>query len=282
MESMKLAAVIVLYNPNEENLKKASKISNKVDRIYLVDNTDDDVIRFSNDNKIIYIKNKENLGMANALNMGAKRALDEKFKWLLTLDQDSDITCNIIKKMKNYLNSNDTSKIGLISPYHKLKYGNVAPKGKIEKVTEVMTSGNIINLDAYEKVGGFKDWLFIDCVDIEYCLNLNTNGYDVIRMNDVQMKHNLGNITVKKFLNKEIVCSNHNAIRRYYMTRNAFYVNDLYKKMYPEYCKFLIGCQKGQVKRVIFCEKNKMSKLKMIFKGYRDYKKGIKGKYNDK
>ena len=282
MKTLKLAAVIVLYYPSVDNLKKVNKILDVVDKIYVVDNTDDYIIRFYSDKKILYIKNKENLGIASALNIGASNAIKDGFNWLLTLDQDSDINNSIITKMKEYLTTADCSKLGLISPYHKLKYGNIVPNGRIEKVIEVMTSGNIINLDAYEKIGGFKDWLFIDCVDIEYCLNLNLNGFDVIRLNYVKMKHNLGNMTVKHIFGKKIICSNHSAIRRYYMTRNSLYVSDLYNDKYPKYCKFLINCQKGQVKRVLFCEKNKLSKLLMIFKGYRDYKKKIVGKYKSK
>ena len=88
----------------------------------------------------------------------------------------------------------------------------------------------------------------------------------------------LGNLVVHKLFGKEYPCYNHNPIRRYYIVRNNLYINSLYKNLYPEYCKRLLRIQKGQVKRIIVFEKNKFQKLRMMYKGYRDYKKGIKGK----
>jgi GT2 family glycosyltransferase len=65
-----------------------------------------------------------------------------------------------------------------------------------------MTSGNIVNLDAYEKVGGWKDWMFIDCVDTDFCMNLHKHGYKVLRLNKVIMEHHLGDRTFPKLFGK--------------------------------------------------------------------------------
>ena len=81
-----------------------------------------------------------------------------------------------------------------------------------------------------------------------------------------------------KLFGKEYPCYNHNPIRRYYIVRNNLYINDMYKDLYPEYCAWLLRVQKGQVKRIIAFEKNKFKKLRMMYKGYKDHKKGIKGK----
>ena len=83
---MKLAAVIVFYNPSENNIKNISKIISSVERLYIVDNSDDDIIRYKETDKIKYIKLYENKGIAYALNKGAKEAIKENYKWLLTLD----------------------------------------------------------------------------------------------------------------------------------------------------------------------------------------------------
>ena len=62
------------------------------------------------------------------------------------------------------------------------------------------------------------------------------------------------------------------------MVRNNLYVRDMYHDIFPEYTDWLIGVQKGQAKRVFMFEKNKFKKLRYMYKGYKDYKKGIKGK----
>ena len=275
---MKLAAVVVFYNPSDNNIKQLDKYLKSVDKIYVVDNSDDKLQRVESTDKIEYIKLNENKGIAFALNEGARHAIKDKFKYLLTMDQDSKITSKIVDDMKDYINNNDMKDVGLISPYQDIDSKDDVKNGDVEDMTEVMTSGNIINLDAYKKIGGFKDWLFIDCVDTDYCMNLHKNGYKVLRLNNVIMKHELGNLVVHKLFGKEYPCYNHNPIRRYYIVRNNLYINDMYKDLYPDYCAWLIRVQKGQVKRIIAFEKNKLKKLKMMYKGYKDYKKGIKGK----
>lgn len=277
---MKLAAVVVFYNPSEKNIKQLEKYLDSVDKIYVVDNSDDRINRIDSSKKIEYIKLNENKGIAYALNEGAKHAIDDKFKYLLTMDQDSKVTSKIVNDMKDYIINNDMKDVGLISPYQDIDSKDDLKNGDVEDMVEVMTSGNIINLDAYKKIGGFKDWLFIDCVDTDYCMNLHKNGYKVLRLNNVVMKHELGNLVVHKLFGKEYPCYNHNAIRRYYIVRNNLYINKMYKNLYPEYCAWLLRVQKGQVKRIIVFEKDKFNKLKMMYKGYKDFKKNIKGKIN--
>ena len=276
---MKLAAVVVFYNPSKNNIDNINKYIDSVDKLYVVDNSDDNEPRIKNTDKIEYIKLNENLGIAKALNVGAEAAIKEKYKYLLTLDQDSKMTSEIVDKMKDFLKNTKEKNIGLISPYQDIDSKEDKLTGEYEDMIEVMTSGNIINLDIYKKIGGFKDWLFIDCVDTDYCMNLHKNGYKVLRLNKIVMKHELGNLVVHKLFNKEYPCYNHNPMRRYYIVRNNLYINNMYKDLFPDYCAWLIRVQKGQVKRIIMFEKNKIKKLKMMYKGYKDFKNGIKGKF---
>ena len=274
---MNLAAVVVFYNPSDANIQNIKKYEQSVDQLFIVDNSDDDITRYQDTKKIKYIKLHENKGIAYALNKGAKEAIAQGFNWLLTLDQDSQITKEIIENLKKYLETHDTKKIGLISPYHDIQTEEEI-KGDEEEMIEVMTSGNIINLEAYQKIGGFKDWLFIDCVDTEYCMNLNIHGYKVLRLNKIKMKHQLGNLKIHTLFGKKYPCYNHGPIRRYYIVRNNLYINQMYHEKYPDYCEHLLRVQKGQVKRILAFEKEKRKKLTMMYRGYKDFKKGIKGK----
>ena len=275
---MKVAGVVVFYNPSKENIDNIDKYIDSIDKLYVVDNSDDDIIRIDSTKKIEYLKLNSNKGIAYALNVGAQKAIDGGYEFLLTMDQDSKVTSEIVNGMKDYLSKHDTKKIGLVSPYQDIDAKEDKSNKKVEDMIEVMTSGNIINLNAYKEIGGFKDWLFIDCVDTDYCMNLHKHGYKVLRLNYIIMKHELGNLVVHKLFGKEYPCYNHNPMRRYYIVRNNLYINDMYKDLYPDYCAWLLRVQKGQVKRIIAFEKNKFKKLRMMFRGYRDYKKGIKGK----
>lgn len=275
---MKIAAVVVFYNPSDKNIKNIDNYIEVIDKLYVVDNSEDDEIKMKSNKKIEYVKLGENKGIAYALNVGAKKAIEDGYNYLLTLDQDSKMNKKIIEEMISFLKSTKEKNIGLISPYQDIDSKEDVLNGDYEDMIEVMTSGNIIDLKAYKKIGGFKDWLFIDCVDTDYCMNLHKHGYKVLRLNNIVMKHELGKLVVHKLFGKEYPCYNHNPIRRYYIVRNNLYINSMYKDMYPDYCKRLLRIQKGQVKRIIAFEKNKIPKLKMMYKGYRDFKKGIRGK----
>ena len=278
---MKIAAVVVFYHPSEENMENISHYLKSVDKLYIVDNSEDEVKRYRNTKKVHYYPLHENKGIAYALNFGAKKAIEDGYKWLLTLDQDSQITSDIVDRLKAYLVSHDTTKIGLVSPYQDIDGDEEVSDTEAEEMIEVMTSGNIINLDAYQEVGGFKDWLFIDCVDTDYCMNLHVHGYSVLRLNQIIMKHHLGDLKVHTLFGKKYPCYNHGPLRRYYIVRNTLYIDQMYHSVYPDYCDHLKRIQKGQVKRIIAFEKNKRKKLKMMYKGYRDFKNNKKGKFNE-
>ena len=61
-----------------------------------------------------------------------------------------------------------------------------------------MTSGNLLSLKAFKSVGRFHDDFFIDYIDIEYCIRMNYNNYDVIRINDIVLEHDEGNLVKRK------------------------------------------------------------------------------------
>lgn len=277
---MKIAGVVVLYHPDEDVLKNIDTYITELDQLYVYDNSEKShKDLFKNYDKVKYLSQNENMGIAYALNAGAKQALQDGYEWLLTMDQDSRYEQNELQKLIDYIEVHETEKIGLISPWHVIKTGVQKTTEGEEDVIEVMTSGNIVSLKAYQAVGGWKDWMFIDSVDIEFCMNLNVHGYRVIRLNYAELQHNLGNIEIKKILTRKFVCSNHNYIRRYYMIRNMLYVDQMYRKDFPEYCAFLRHGAWGSLKNVVVWEKDKYRKVRNMWRGYRDFKKGKKGKY---
>lgn len=282
MDTLKVAGIVTLYNPTDEDILNINTYINDIDVLYVVDNTEgfNNLDRLPKNKKIEYIFNNENVGIATALNIGANKAITQGYDWLLTMDQDTTFNKNVINQMKEYILSNDTSTIGIVTPWHKIKAILNKPNSSIDYPIDVMTSGNLLNLDIYKKIGGFKDWLFIDGVDIEYCLNLRKNGYKILRLNYLEIDHNLGDIFYKKILNRNFLCTNHTAIRRYYIIRNNNYIYDMYKDFDKDFCKYIVS-QRHNILAVILFENNKCQKLKYYIKGYIDYKKGIKGKYKN-
>lgn len=281
MESkVKIAAVVTFYNPTDDDIKNIDTYIDDVDKLYIIDNTEgkDNLDRIPKNEKIDYRFKNENVGVATALNIGAEAALEDGFKYLLTMDQDTSFDSNTLSTLKNDLETIDMSKIAILTPWHATKLRLTKSVKKYDLPDDVMTSANILNLDIWKQVGGFKDWLFIDGVDIEYCLNVISHGYYILRNNSVEVKHNLGDLFYKKIGHHLFLCTNHSPIRRYYIMRNYHYILDMYKEYNPGYCYSLVS-QKHNMLGVLLFEKKKIKKLKMYFKGYKDYKKGVKGKY---
>jgi rhamnosyltransferase len=283
---LNLAGIIVLYNPNEAVLTSINSYINEINKLYVVDNSENVNVKVIEDIKKIYkvhyIYMNGNRGIAKALNVGAEKALEEGYTWLLTMDQDSIATPNMVRNMINFINSKDTSKIGIISPFHEMKDYLIPKRNAIyEEVLVVMTSGNMLNLNIYKRAGGFMDELFIDCIDGEYCLRLNYMGFKVIQINNAILEHNLGESRRFHFFNKirgKTLINNYNYIRRYYIARNTFFMLNKYKKIFPHFAKkHFYYFIRDLIKMIIF-DDYKIRKIRMTFKGYFDYKKGKFGK----
>lgn len=149
-----------------------------------------------------------------------------------------------------------------------------------EFVESVITSGNLIKADLIRNIGFFNDNLFIDYVDYDFCCRIIENDLFIMKVNNAILIHNLGDTMRKKFLWKDVEYTNHSYIRRYYISRNRFYVWNKYKHIAPN---FIYNDKKESLEEIIkilLFENNKILKLKMIIKGYIDFKNNIYGKLN--
>lgn len=277
---MKLAGVVVLYNPDQKVINNINSYIDELDALYLVDNSSADNSTLFMHEKVEYIPLRKNTGIAHALNIGAKKAIDHNFHYLLTMDQDSMFEKDALKNMKSIIDADDEKdQVGIYSPFHKTAISEPVPEELFTSPLVVMTSGNIINLDIYKCVEGFKEWMFIDCVDFEYGLNVRKHGYTIEQINTVFLDHELGDYEIKHVFNKKIFCDNHSALRRYYIVRNSFYLYDMYHDDYPDYCQAVVKQAKQSFFYATVFEKHGFKKLIYMIRGYRDYRKGKKGAY---
>lgn len=276
----KIAGVVVLYNPDEDYQENINSYINDLDKLFIIDNSPKEN-NIPNSNKIEYIFNNENIGVAKALNMACELAIKEDYKWILTMDQDTKFKPGVMSRMKKYIEKNNTQNDGILVPWHNTKLDLIKSEDVIDYPLQVMTSGNLVNLDIYSDIGGYNEDYFIDGIDIEYCLRLKKYGYRIIRFNDVEIDHDLGDIEYHKFLGKTYLCTNHNYLRNYYIARNYRYIRREYYDIAPEYCEVLTHL-KLRIFRIVMFEKDKYRKVRNLFRGVRDYKKGIIGKYNYK
>jgi rhamnosyltransferase len=288
-KEIKICGCVVLYLPESRVFQLVKLYYPDVDRLYVIDNTEKE--RVNHDlrrmmqklEKVHYISNLGNLGVAHALNQAVSNAHEAGYDFILTMDQDSCVEQGHVGKLLAAVQKNniDLESVGIASPFHK-NHPNIV-NTEVTEISDkmvVMTSGNLLNVAAWKQVGGFWEDLFIDRVDHEYCLRLKLHKYRIIQINSVVMEHSLGNTSKHTLFGRTMYASNHLARRRYYITRNTLHVTRKYRKIFPEYVRFERATWFADFKSIILFEKEKLSKLRMMIKGYFDYKKGVFGKFD--
>lgn len=288
----KVAAIIISYNPDNNLLDSINLLINQVEKIIIVDNGSEsqkkkniNLIKDIDNKKIEVIFNEENLGIATALNIGVKEALNQGYNWILTMDQDSKASSNMVEKMFEVYSTIDESErkdiLSIFPNFVDERIQSIEENSEMnayEYVDADITSGNLLKAEVFDKVGFFDDSLFIDLVDTDFCMRLNEENIKMIKVRDAILYHSLGESQTVKSIFGKFNTSNHSALRRYYMTRNRFYTWEKYKDLNS----FTLNRDKKLFKKefikIILGEKDKINKIKMVFKGYKDYKKGIRGK----
>ena len=281
-----IAAVVILYNPDNNVLSNINSYIDQVDKLFAVDNSDKPnsavVEKIIADNRIEYISNDGNVGIAAALNIGAKKAIEEGYDYLLTMDQDSEASSSLISNLLECFSID--SNVAVVAPllYHPEGRGLIRNTDKpCEQVFTVWTSGNLIKLKIYAKAGGFKEELFIDYVDHEFCLRLNKMGYKIYICNKADLKHNLGMINEVNLFFRKVYPTNHSPLRLYYRTRNRFYVKKVFQSDFLEFFKQENKDFWRTFLKVILFETDRFKKIKYSVKGYNHYKRNIFGKLTD-
>ena len=243
MQNSKVAACVVLYNPEDDIYENIASYIKDVNILYVVDNStrhNEDLIKrlFDAFSNIEYINNNDNLGIATALNIGCNKALERGYKWILTMDQDSKFI-NFPDYLSCLANLKNTSNIALLSANTNYNEEMMIPKQaecSFEEKFSAITSANLLNLELFEKIGKFEDKLFIDLVDYDYCIKAQIHNFKILYFPNIFVKHALGTVFLRKnpFTKKIRAKREHNPQRTYYFARNYLYLSKQYGKYFPK------------------------------------------------
>ena len=148
----KVAGIVVLYEPTREVLRNIQSYIMQVEQLFIVDNSENVdskiVEKIKKINNAEYIGLNENIGIAAALNIGARRAIEGGYEYLLTMDQDSYVSPHMVLKLLDVFSHHSMVGISAAFPVNKL-YPKLPTDDKIHKKNVVISSGNLINLKAY-------------------------------------------------------------------------------------------------------------------------------------
>lgn len=225
---IKLACVVVLYNPTSNILKNMKLYADIFDTVILVDNSVENLHEcFYENSNIIYLPVSQNNGIANALNIGLDEVTKLGYKWAMTLDQDSVMTEECVSKLKRQIMKVDCETTAIVGAnYEPTK---LESEGDFVDLDFMITSGSVMNMEIYQKMGAFIADMFIDAVDYEYCYRLKSKGYRIKRLNSALFTHRIG----EPSYHNGIECRNYPPMRYYFITRNNLIVSHMYKYSVP-------------------------------------------------
>ncbi len=226
-------AVVVTYNPDDKLVDRLQALRAQVHTLLVVDNgsTNSEVVRaMALRAGCSVVLNPENLGIAEALNQGARAAVQLEAEWLATFDQDSQVAPEAIAQLlaaSAALPQLDRVAILAMSHRDRGTGRDYHRSGEILKETEqwrsvrtTITSGSLVRVSVFLQVGFFDTRLFIDTVDLEFCLRCRRQGLLVLENRVVVLAHSMGNSTTRVVLGFPLVLTGHSPLRRYYITRN--------------------------------------------------------------
>lgn len=277
----KYSAVVVLYQPEKNILFNIMTYAADVDRIYAIDNsTDYDnnlISQLQKMQKVKYVSLQGNKGLALALNYGCDLARADGFDYILTMDQDSYFEKHAVQEMINYVEKTKISNLGMVAPCVNALFDNKnfhINKNEIDQFQYetkeekwVMTSGSLMSLKAFYKVGNFDEKLFIEHIDIDIGIKMSLNNYKVLKIKAARINQRLGNSRPQRFLWKIIHPMYSNPVRTYYLVRNQIYI---IKKYGIKFLKFTNVSLLKTLIKLLFFEPCKTIRIRMFFRGIKD------------
>jgi rhamnosyltransferase len=280
-------AVIVSFNGKLTILQTIESVLDQVKNVIVVDNHSDiETLDFFSElnykNNITFIRLDANYGIAFALNVGIEIAKNYGAEWILTLDQDSECSANLVSELLSTAKNFGESKIGFYCPaisYYNQR--NDRHKSKvIEQIRYAISSGCLFPMSTLRTLGPLAEDYFIDSVDFEYCLRIASNGYQIIRNNNAILNHNLGTRKKIQFFGGYLSLTIHAPFRRYYMFRNHISLIKKYWKYSPIFLIKKTFFLFILILQILFFEEDKYKNINQSLQGIIDGFMGRMGKNN--
>jgi rhamnosyltransferase len=243
-------AVVVAYQPEIATfLPLVEQLGRQAAEVLIVDNsaqTDNRVLEYLpqslvESGRYSIIRLGGNFGIGTALNIGIDEALRRRAEFVLLSDQDSLPADDMLDSLCRAHEDLTTRgfKVAAIGPtfndIHTAKtypfqvqlpgkffYGHKSPSEEEPHLEafSVITSGSLIPAAAIQAVGPMREDLFIDNVDVEWCLRARSMGYGVFGTGWATMYQRLGQARIRVWYLRWRYESEYSPLRNYYRLRN--------------------------------------------------------------
>jgi rhamnosyltransferase len=291
-----VCGVVVLYYPDDSVAENLRAMVAECDSIVAMDNGSSAEVRGRCEAVpgVTLISLGENLGVAAALNRGAAWASDRGCEWIVAFDQDSRPQRGMVDALWAVHESNSLAAVigpriqeegAVVSRYRWVRRHPMCPmlfqrvgatNQDLMEVTMLVTSGSLIELALWRRLGGFDEALFIDYIDTDYCLRAIRAGRRVAVAANAVLEHRLGDRQTDRLLGREFRPTHHAAFRHYYMARNRVRMWGRHAMAVPHWSLFDLCFAGFNGFRVLAFEKKRWWKLKAIMLGTWD---GLFGRF---
>lgn len=234
MEKKCIGVIIVVYNPDVEELWKKLELLDNDINIVVVDNTSGKSVDLSPLNNVDYIPLHKNTGIANAQNKGIGHLVGKGCSHIVFFDQDSMfdniVVHGIVNEYKRIEQAH--SNLFLLGPQVVNKesgkeYRSVIHKENTDNIKfsakrDIISSGSCASVKKICDVGMMESELFIDYVDFEYCWRSEAKGYVCGTTGNVVLPHKVGRRELHIFQGYSVIISA--PFRYYYQYRNYLWL----------------------------------------------------------
>lgn len=287
--------VVVTRNPDPGFAERIRSLLSQVAGAVVVDNASsgqglERVRAIAGESRVRLVENRENRGIAAALNQGLREGADAGAGWALLMDQDSVPHEDLLETLFDALHACPfRDRVAVVGAgYRDVGTGRVSPLPDdtatdgpwVERAT-VITAGSLVSLPIHREVGPFREDFFIDEVDHEYCLRARARGYRIIQARRVAMSHALGDSRVHRTPWGDAVTTGHSPERRYYMVRNHVTLAREYALREPRWVLGSLAARMATESRVLLLEPQRLRKLGAIGRGLLDGLLGRLGPLRD-
>lgn len=233
----RIAAIIVTYRPDIARLTAlVDAVRPQVVTLIVVDNGSGQAVTSAlgtlcGDGDAV-LALEDNLGIAAAQNRGIARARALGCSAVLLLDQDSLPPPDMVEHLLSGLAAAQAAglSVAAIGPALRdnrrperaelVRRGKPVLAGRLIESDHIIASGSLVPLTSISLVGFKREDLFIDYVDIEWCLRAGTRGLHCYVVPATEMAHELG--APIRVLGRDFV--SHNPMRHYYLFRNSVWL----------------------------------------------------------
>lgn len=247
-------AIVVSFNPETDVLLALLRQLGAQTDFILIDNNSANLSEFDAAVQVLpgcvgFRKLPENAGLASAINLGLRFALEQQYQVALLFDQDSELGEDFCSNMMSALAEAEAlgglpvaavgprvqnPETGRHLPFKRFDRlfaradSKPAATGTLFHTDFLISSGTLLVLKHLTVIGLMKDDYFIDNIDLEWCFRANSLGFALYGTDRTRLHHRIGEPS-SNILVRQGMLTKHSPLRAYYSTRNRL---NLYTKTY--------------------------------------------------